>query len=156
MNNKNPATVASQMILSLQQASIKMDIDRTIGTVASLSLTLGLYRFVSAMVKGKLNESRAWTFVRVLLGAALTRRLQEFSSLKGARNAHDAHGKGCIGTNDADSNYFVLDGSCHCNSVCFTVSVHLHHHHHHHIYIRFNLRMKQQKRNSSTHKLFQL
>jgi hypothetical protein len=123
MSNKNPATAASQMILNLtQQASSKMDIDRTIGTIASLSLTLGLYRFVSAMVKGKLNETRAWTFVRVLIGAALTKRLQEFSSLKGTRNGHDKHARGFVGTSDQIGDYTVLDGSCHCNSICFTVS----------------------------------
>lgn len=123
MSNKNPAIAASEMILNLtRQASFKMDIDPTIGTIASLSLTLGLYRFVSAMVKGKLHETRAWTFVRVLIGAALTKRLQEFSSLKGTRNGHDKNGKGYTGTSDQLCDYTVLDGSCHCNSVCFTVS----------------------------------
>ena len=121
--NKNPAITASQMILSLtQRASSKMEFDLTIGTVASLSLTLGLYRFVSAMVKGKINESRAWIFVRVLLGAALTKRLQEFSSSKGTSNSHDIHGKKCAESTNPISEHVVLDGSCHCNSVCFTVS----------------------------------
>lgn len=97
-----------------------MDIDRAIGTLASLSLALGLYRFVSEMAKGKISDSRAWTLVRVLFGAALTKKLKSISfSGNCDSNRHESE-------NEKSCEYVVLGGSCHCNSISFKVSRHRH------------------------------
>ncbi|GFH59719.1 hypothetical protein CTEN210_16195 [Chaetoceros tenuissimus] len=89
-----------------------LSLDRTLGTVASASLALGLYRVLSKAIKsdgGKVSNSNLLHLVKVCLGSLM---LGKSNALQDIEDMEEMVHTGEL---------VKFQGSCHCRSVLFTL-----------------------------------
>ena len=91
------------------KSSQNFSLDRTLGSVASITLTLGLYRVLKS-AGGRLSNSGVLDLVKIcltslLIGEGVKKRLLNFED----------------GAADGGGYVKRLTGSCHCKSVSFVV-----------------------------------
>jgi len=100
--------------IQLRSSSQGLSLDRTLGTVATISLTIGVYRVLSAAMKSNGGRMPSTGFVdlikvcvsSLLLGSGVNKMMQYKEMESGI----------------LDSGVLVkLKGSCHCRSVSFVV-----------------------------------
>ena len=90
-----------------------LSLDRTLGTVASASLALGLYRVLSKAIKsdgGKVSNSNLLHLVKVCLGSLMLGKSNVLQDIE--------YMEEMVQTGEL----VKFQGSCHCRSVLFTVS----------------------------------
>ena len=102
--------------IQLKSSSQGLSLDRTLGTVVSITLTLGLYRVLSAAMKsngGRMSSSGVADLIKVTVGSLLLG-----NGVNKLMQCKD-HAESDI----LDNGILVdLKGSCHCSSVSFMVS----------------------------------
>lgn len=110
--------------------SLSLD-HRTLGTVATISITLGVYRILSAVAasrsdsKQPLTMSEVFELIRLCLGSLFLGNSKAFTN-GGGQNGWSLRSKnGATSVSGATANNREMkrfDGSCHCQSVRFVVS----------------------------------
>jgi len=105
--------------IQLKSSSQGLSLDRTLGTVASITITIGIYRVLSAAMKsngGRMSSSGLAELIKVTIGSLLlgngANKLMQYKE----------HMESGLPDNGVLVN---LKGSCHCRSVSFMVSLFL-------------------------------
>jgi hypothetical protein len=123
------STILDAIVKTSEQLQIKSNqtfsLDRTLGSLASITLTLGLYRILKSM-KGKISNSGVVDLVKICLTSLLMGDVKDAQRrLKGRGDIDFSASADSVFEDDSNGGGYVkrLTGSCHCRSVSFVVSV---------------------------------
>ena len=122
------STILDAIVKTSEQLQIKSNqtfsLDRTLGSLASITLTLGLYRILKSM-KGKISNSGVVDLVKICLTSLLMGDVNDAQRRLKGRDIDFSASADSVFEDDSNGGGYVkrLTGSCHCRSVSFVVSV---------------------------------